>query len=270
MSTALVSTGIQFPDLTIQTTAASGGGGTITTTDFTATAGQTVFTVNYTVNLVSVYRNGVKLAAADYTATNGTSITLASPAAVGDLIEVQAFSSFSLYSTITSQDFSGTGSQTAFTMNVAPASAASILVMISGVVQDPVNYTVSSTTLTFSTAPAAGTNNIQVRYLGVASQGGGATLATSSGAGPFYLAAANVTSGTYSTAFVNTSINYNATTGDISSPQFVATNGLVVNSATVAANVTVAAGNNAMSVGPMTVALGRTVTVATGQRWVIL
>jgi hypothetical protein len=147
------------------------GGGTITRTDFTATGGQTVFTVSYTVGLIDVYQNGAKLAQADFTATNGTSITLATGATAGDLIQAEVFSSLNLYSTITSETFNGTGSQTVFTMSSVPANAASLLVAISGVVQDPTTYTVSSNTLTFSTAPPSASGNISVRYLGIASVG---------------------------------------------------------------------------------------------------
>ena len=64
--------------------------------------------------------------------------------------------------------FSGTGSITAFTMSIAPASVNAVLVAVSGVVQEPSTYTVSGTTLTFSGAPPSGTNNISVRHLGVA------------------------------------------------------------------------------------------------------
>ena len=147
------------------------GGGTITRTDFTATAGQTVFTVSYTVGLIDVYRNGVKLATTDFTATNGTSFTLAVAANAGDIVQAVVFSNLNLYSTITYQVFNGTGSQTVFTMSSVPANSASLLVAISGVVQDPGTYTVASTTLTFLTAPPAGTGNISVRYLGIASVG---------------------------------------------------------------------------------------------------
>ena len=51
---------------------------TRTETVFTATANQSVFTVNYTVGSVEVFYNGSKMAPAEFTATNGTSITLAS------------------------------------------------------------------------------------------------------------------------------------------------------------------------------------------------
>ena len=64
---------------------------TFTTTVFTATANQTTFSVSYTVGFVEVFLNGSKLSAADFTATNGTSIVLASGAAVGDTVDVVAY-----------------------------------------------------------------------------------------------------------------------------------------------------------------------------------
>jgi len=64
---------------------------TFTTTVFTATANQTTFTVSYTVGFAEVFLNGSKLSAADFTATNGTSIVLASGATVGDTVDVVAY-----------------------------------------------------------------------------------------------------------------------------------------------------------------------------------
>lgn len=69
----------------------SGATATYTRTSFTATAGQTVFTVSYNPSFVEVFLNGVLLNATDYTATNGTSITLATGAALNDIVEVIAF-----------------------------------------------------------------------------------------------------------------------------------------------------------------------------------
>jgi hypothetical protein len=63
--------------------------------------------------------------------------------------------------------FSGDGTDTTFTLSLAPASTTSILVAVSGVVQDPSTYTLSGTTITFTGAPPAGTSNISVRFLGV-------------------------------------------------------------------------------------------------------
>lgn len=55
---------------------------------FTATAGQTTFSVAYEVGSVNVFVNGVLLASDDFTATNGTSIVLTTGAAAGDTVTV--------------------------------------------------------------------------------------------------------------------------------------------------------------------------------------
>ena len=61
-------------------------------TSFTATAAQTTFTVNYSVGLVDVFYNGSCLAQSEYTATNGTSIILATACQVNDIVVVYAYS----------------------------------------------------------------------------------------------------------------------------------------------------------------------------------
>ena len=146
------------------------GGTSITNTAFTATASQTSFSVSYTVGLIEVFRNGVCLVpGTDYTASNGSTVDLATGATAGDSILVVAFSPINVYASITTDYFSGNGSATSFTMSVTPADASSVLVTISGVVQDPSSYSVAGTTLTFSAAPPSGSNNITARYLGVPS-----------------------------------------------------------------------------------------------------
>lgn len=76
-----------------------------------------------------------------------------------------------VYQAFVTDQFSGNGSTTAFTMSVAPANTASVLVAVSGVLQDPSTYSVSGTTLTFSAAPPSGTGNISARYLGIPASG---------------------------------------------------------------------------------------------------
>jgi hypothetical protein len=81
----------------------------------------------------------------------------------------------------------------------------------------------------------------------------------------------NATTGAPTTIYTsNAKYLYKPSTGDLSASQVVASNGIVVNSATVSASYTIATGNNAMSVGPVSVASGQSVTVSSGQRWVIL
>lgn len=61
--------------------------------------------------------------------------------------------------------FNGTGAQTTFTLASDPGSVHNCDVAISGVTQTPgVDFTVSGTTLTFTSAPPAGTGNVVVRY----------------------------------------------------------------------------------------------------------
>ena len=72
---------------------------------FTATAAQTSFpTAGYTPQFVDVYLNGVKLAAADYTATNGSDIVLTTGAALNDILEYVAYTPFE----VANQTFTGT------------------------------------------------------------------------------------------------------------------------------------------------------------------
>jgi hypothetical protein len=79
------------------TAAGSSVNGTSDRQTYTATAGQTVFAATYDAGYVDVYLNGVKLlAGTDFTATNGTSITLASGAAVNDIVDIVAYGTFVL------------------------------------------------------------------------------------------------------------------------------------------------------------------------------
>ena len=64
---------------------------------FTATNGQTTFNTNgYTPNYIDVYMNGVKLSPADFTASNGSDVVLASGATTGDLVQVVSFTPFNV------------------------------------------------------------------------------------------------------------------------------------------------------------------------------
>lgn len=105
-----------------------------------------------------------------------------------------------------------------------------------------------------------------------AAAGGSVTLindvATASNLYPTF---ANATSGTVANLYTsNAKLLYKPSTGDLQASQMVSSNGLILNSTTVSASYTIAAGTNAMSVGPITVASGQSVTVSSGQRWVVI
>lgn len=103
------------------------------------------------------------------------------------------------------------------------------------------------------------------------SVGGAAISNDTSTASDLYPAFLTATSGTAST--INTSnakLLYKPSTGEFKASAPVASNGIFVNNTTVAASYTIDTGNNGMSVGPITVNSGITVTVSSGQRWLVL
>ena len=68
--------------------------------------------------------------------------------------------------TVANDSFNGDGSTTAFTLSQTVSSVNDIEVLVDNVQQSPYDssYSVSGTTLTFSGAPSAGTNNVYVIY----------------------------------------------------------------------------------------------------------
>ena len=99
------------------------GSSTLNIQDFTATSGQTSFTLTYTVGLVEgVYRNGIKLGQADYTATSGTAIVLGTGAITGDLIEVVYFTAVAVTNVVNTFSAGTTG----FTPSTASTGAVTL------------------------------------------------------------------------------------------------------------------------------------------------
>ena len=82
--------------------ATSAGNVSLILYEYNATANQTTFsgsdtnsaTLSYTVDNLQVVVNGIVLDPSDFTATNGTSVVLASGAAAGDVVNIYAFKSF--------------------------------------------------------------------------------------------------------------------------------------------------------------------------------
>jgi hypothetical protein len=104
-----------------------------------------------------------------------------------------------------------------------------------------------------------------------ASVGGAALSNDTSTASNVFPLFANATTGTASTLFTsNAKFLYKPSTGELQASALVASNGIVVNSQTVATSYTIAAGQSAMSSGPVTLSGGVVVTVSGGSRWVVL
>ena len=100
---------------------------------------------------------------------------------------------------------------------------------------------------------------------------GGVTLANDTAtATNLYPTFSAATSGSVSTIYTgNARLLYKPSTGEWQSTVLNATNGIVVNSATISENYTIATGNNALSAGPITINSGITVTVSSGSVWVV-
>lgn len=161
--------------------------------------------------------------------------------------------------------FSGDGSTTAFTLTYAPASTSSIIVAVSGVVQNPNAYSCIGTTLTFSGAPPSGTNNISVLYLGlpvigVPSPGNTAYFSSSS----FTATGGQTTftpSGSYQVGFINVIRNGS----QLAPADYTATNGttVVLNNACTAGDIVVIEVYTLTSISNALPLTGGTVTGAT-------
>ena len=88
--------------------------------NFTATAGQTTFTITggYVVGLVDVFINGARLLPTDYTATNGSTVVLGTGALLNDAVTVLNYTS-TIAALPTSRDvidYTATAAQTTFTV----------------------------------------------------------------------------------------------------------------------------------------------------------
>jgi hypothetical protein len=206
--------------------------------------------------------------------------------------------------------FTGTGSQTAFTLTQSVVSENELFVFVSGVPQTPgIGYTASGTTLTFTSAPLSG-EAITVRYFGAplpngivgslpysltAGTGLSGSTFNGSAARTWSLADSGVAAASYGSSTEIPVLAISAkgvvtsasTVSIVSLPsqtgnagKYLTTNGssaswttggaITQTADSVSSNQTIGAGSNGFSVGPITIQSGYSVTVASGQRWVII
>ena len=104
-----------------------------------------------------------------------------------------------------------------------------------------------------------------------ASVGGAAIANDTSTTSNLYPLFASATSGTALTVYTGSAnLLYKPSTGELQALAMVSSNGISINATTVAASYTIASGNNGFSVGPMTINSGITVTITSGQQWVVV
>ena len=117
-------------------------------------------------NATTVFVSGVYQSKLTYQTTgNVVSFTTAPPNGANiEIVHVKALA----LSGFNKNNFVGTGSQTAFTLNTTVNEENMTFVFLEGIYQDKSTYTISGTTLTFATAPQSG-YNIEVMVLGAIS-----------------------------------------------------------------------------------------------------
>ena len=157
-----------------------------------------------------IYIDGVYQSKDNYT-TSGNVITFSTAPGTGAIIEVVHIKAIDL-STIVGDQLTGNGSATAFTLSRSIDDENNTFVFINGVYQDKSTYSISGTTLTFSTAPQNG-YTIEVMSFNSIS-----------------IASTGVTSFNGSTGTVTGVSSYNGSTGAVSSDYSVS----VISSATTA------------------------------------
>jgi hypothetical protein len=101
--------------------------------------------------------------------------------------------------------------------------------------------------------------------------GGSALSNDTSTASNLYPVFAAATSGTAQNLYTgNANLLYKPSTGELSSTAVISTNGITLNANTIATSYTIAATNNGLSAGPVSVNSGVTVTVSTGSVWTVI
>jgi hypothetical protein len=150
-----------------------------TVTEFTATAGQTTFTPpSYTAGFINVFRNGVLLGSADYTATNGTTVVLNTGATLNDLITIESFQVGSVTNAIPAT--TGSVGSTYLAPNIALTSptltSATFVTPASSIITSGTAVaSTSGTSITFTGIPSW-TKRITMIFSGVSTNGTAAYL----------------------------------------------------------------------------------------------
>ena len=225
---------------------------------YTATSGQTAFTgadnnsaiLDYTTGNILVQVNGViQVTGVDYTASNGSLVTLTEAADSGDAVVISSFNTGTVaFGNAVEQDFkyniTGTPSvveDSDTSGNVLSVNTQGTIVTLNGLTMRPTtDYTLATDKVTF-TSPLDSGDEVMIRTYNV-------------------LTVADTVSATNGGTF----------TGHITAKTITTSQPFHINSQTVTEDFTLSAGNNAMAAGPITINSGKTITLQAGTRWVVV
>ena len=166
--------------------------------------------------------------------------------------------------------YTANGSGQTFVLTETPASANTLVVSIDGVVQiAPDNYSVSGTTLIFTSAPSNG-SNVAVKHLGFRTTTAISVLSPTGVDAATYGNASSIPAITVGvdgriSAVTNTAIS-------IPSGAYVidSNNVILTTNTQITANCTIAPNTGGLTVGPVIIDANTNVTVSANARWVVL
>ena len=117
-------------------------------------------------NISSINTNASNITSIQNAYTNATNAASSASAAATSAVTAASYAG-----TQSVDRFNGTGSQTDFTLSLTPETENNTSVYVSGIYQQKDTYSISGTTLTFSTAPPTGTGNIEVMHMSLTPTG---------------------------------------------------------------------------------------------------
>ena len=150
----------QFEGYTSSWVPIDGGTSAFSTNTMTGDGSDTTLTLSQAPDSESdviVFIDGV-FQAHDTYAVSGTTLTFSTAPASGRIVTAYHVKAAVSGTNLTHDAFSGDGSDTTFTLSIAPVHENNTQVYVDGVYQFKGTYSVSGTTLTFSTAPPNGTS----------------------------------------------------------------------------------------------------------------
>ena len=124
---------------------------------FTGNGSTIAFTLSVTpsnADFISINIDGVSQLKSAYILSSNI-VTFTGTPAVGAVIEVKSWNSAAVgvLTGLTFDSFTGNGSAVAYTLSTTPTNKNFTIVTVGGFTQEKINYSVSGTTLTFTTAP---------------------------------------------------------------------------------------------------------------------